>query len=486
MRMLRKILLVVLCGVIAAAAVSVDARRRSSRDVRRERQRNEQQMTQTKSRLQQNTGEVRRQLNRLSSLEATIAMRGDTIADLQRQINGLTASIDAINDTIARLESSAAALKTNYGAALRAMRSRRQGMSDLAFIFSAKTFAQAWSRLRYLREVAKASARRAAQVREAAEAAKAARARLDEMRAALQASMNRLQATQASLNAERASAANLVSSLRREGRALNAELERRRRAAANLENELEQVIRREAEEQRQREAEERRRREAEERQRREEEARRQREAEQRRQQQAQQQQAQSSQSAPSTPSAQPAKPQQSQQPQQSQSAQSSQRTPSTQAPQRTQPTQTASANVSNLTGSFAANKGKLPMPVVGRYAIVSKFGTNTYRDLSKVQVTNLGIDIEATPGSSARSVFEGTVTAVVRIDGHHNVVLVRHGEYITVYAGIDKLAVRKGDKVKTGQTLGTIYVDAEDDNRAVLHFEVRRETQKLNPTEWVR
>ena len=470
MRMLRKILLVVLCGVIAAAAVSVDARRRSSRDVRRERQRNEQQMTQTKSRLQQNTGEVRRQLNRLSSLEATIAMRGDTIADLQGRINGLTASIDAINDTIARLESRAAALKTNYGAALRAMRSRRQGMSDLAFIFSAKTFAQAWSRLRYLREVAKASARRAAQVREAAEAAKAARARLDEMRAALQTSMNRLQATQASLNAERASAANLVSSLRREGRALNAELERRRRAAANLENELEQVIRREAEEQRQREAEERRRREAEERQRREEEARRQREAEQRRQQQAaqqqSQQQSQSSQSTPSTPSAQPAKPQQQ--------------------PQRTQPTQTASANVSNLTGSFAANKGKLPMPVVGRYAIVSKFGTNTYRDLSKVQVTNLGIDIEATPGSSARSVFEGTVTAVVRIDGHHNVVLVRHGEYITVYAGIDKLAVRKGDKVKTGQTLGTIYVDAEDDNRTVLHFEVRRETQKLNPTEWVR
>lgn len=484
MKMLRKILLVVLCGVIAAAAVSVDARRRSSRDVRRERERNEQQMTQTKSRLQQNTGEVRRQLNRLSSLEATIAMRGDTIADLQGRINGLTASIDAINDTIARLESRAAALKTNYGAALRAMRSRRQGMSDLAFIFSAKTFAQAWSRLRYLREVAKASARRAAQVREAADAAKAARARLDEMRAALQTSMNRLQATQASLNAERASAANLVSSLRREGRALNAELERRRRAAANLENELEQVIRREAEEQRQREAEERRRREAEERQRREEEARRQREAEQRRQQQAQQQQqAQSSQSAPSTPSAQPAKPQQSQQPQQSQSAQ---RTPSAQTPQRTQPTQTASANVSALTGSFAANKGKLPMPVVGRYAIVSKFGTNTYRDLSKVQVTNLGIDIEATPGSSARSVFEGTVTAVVRIDGHHNVVLVRHGEYITVYAGIDKLAVRKGDKVKTGQTLGTIYVDAEDDNRTVLHFEVRRETQKLNPTEWVR
>ncbi len=468
--MLRKILLVVLCGVIAAAAVSVDARKRSSRDVRRERQRNEQQITQTRSRLQQNTGEVRRQLNRLSSLEATISMRGDTIADLQRQINGLTASIDAINDTIARLESRAAALKTNYGAALRAMRSRRQGMSDLAFIFSAKTFAQAWSRLRYLREVAKASARRAAQVREAAEAAKAARARLDEMRAALQTSMNRLQATQASLNAERASAANLVSSLRREGRALNAELERRRRAAANLENELEQVIRREAEEQRQREAEERRRREAEERQRREEEARRQREAEQRRQQQAaqqqSQQQSQSSQSTPSTPSTQPAKPQQQ--------------------PQRTQPTQTASANVSNLTGSFAANKGKLPMPVVGRYAIVSKFGTNTYRDLSKVQVTNLGIDIEATPGSSARSVFEGTVTAVVRIDGHHNVVLVRHGEYITVYAGIDKLAVRKGDKVKTGQTLGTIYVDAEDDNRAVLHFEVRRETQKLNPTEWVR
>jgi septal ring factor EnvC (AmiA/AmiB activator) len=78
------------------------------------------------------------------------------------------------------------------------------------------------------------------------------------------------------------------------------------------------------------------------------------------------------------------------------------------------------------------------------------------------------------------------VTSVFRIDGYQNVVILRHGEYLTVYAGLDNIAVRKGDKVKTGQRLGHIYSDADDGERPVLHFELRREKQKLNPSEWVK
>ena len=55
-----------------------------------------------------------------------------------------------------------------------------------------------------------------------------------------------------------------------------------------------------------------------------------------------------------------------------------------------------------------------------------------------------------------------------------------------MYAGLDNIAVRKGDKVKTGQRLGHIYSDADDGERPVLHFELRREKQKLNPSEWVK
>ena len=64
--------------------------------------------------------------------------------------------------------------------------------------------------------------------------------------------------------------------------------------------------------------------------------------------------------------------------------------------------------------------------------------------------------------------------------------MLRHGNYLTVYAGIDNLSVKKGDKVKAGQTLGSIYSDPDDSNRTVLHFEVRRERAKLNPEDWVK
>ena len=117
---------------------------------------------------------------------------------------------------------------------------------------------------------------------------------------------------------------------------------------------------------------------------------------------------------------------------------------------------------------------------------MSNFGTNTHPGLSKVKIDNLGIDIEVPAGSSARSVFEGKVTSIFRLDGFHNVVIVRHGEYLTVYAGLSDLRVRKGDNVATGQTLGTIFSDPDDGNRTTLHFEIRLEKQKLNPVEWVK
>jgi septal ring factor EnvC (AmiA/AmiB activator) len=72
------------------------------------------------------------------------------------------------------------------------------------------------------------------------------------------------------------------------------------------------------------------------------------------------------------------------------------------------------------------------------------------------------------------------------MEGYNNIVIVRHGEYLTVYAGIDKLYIKKGDKLKANQAIGSVHTDAEDDNRTILHFEIRLEKQKLNPLEWVK
>ena len=99
---------------------------------------------------------------------------------------------------------------------------------------------------------------------------------------------------------------------------------------------------------------------------------------------------------------------------------------------------------------------------------------------------NNGIDFETEPGASARAVHEGTVSMIIVMEGYHNVVLVRHGEYLTVYAGLSDLAVRKGQHLNAGDRIGTVFVDSSDDNRTRLHFEVRHEKEKLDPAQWLR
>lgn len=137
-----------------------------------------------------------------------------------------------------------------------------------------------------------------------------------------------------------------------------------------------------------------------------------------------------------------------------------------------------------LSGSFAANKGKLPLPIDRDATIVSDFGRHTHSELERVQMQNNGVDFETTRGAQACAVFPGTVSMVIVMDGFDNVVLIRHGEYLTVYAGIDGLKVRKGQKVEAGQSLGAVTSDAS--GRTRLHFEVCHEKDKLNPADWLR
>ena len=386
---------------------------------------------------------------------------------------------------------------------------RRQGMSDLSFVFSAKSFSQAWRRLRYLREIAKSSTRQAKKIKEATARLEEARQRLDALKAVHATALARLNSTQAKMATEQKDADKLVADLRTQGKSLTRELERRREQARKLAAELDRVIEQEA-----REAEERARREAEERRRREEaeaaarkkaeeeaarkkaeEERKAREAEEaerkareeRQQQTAKPKPAESPKPATPKPAPKPkSEPKETKKETKKETPKPAQKeTPNQPAVPAAKPAMEA-APAKKLSGSFAQNKGRLMFPVAGRYVITSNFGTNDHPELSKVKIDNLGIDIEVAKGSSARAVFDGVVSSIFRLDGYHNIIIVRHGEYLTVYAGIERLSVKKGDKVTAGQTLGTIYSDPDDDNRTSLHFEIRHEKQKLNPTEWVK
>lgn len=135
-----------------------------------------------------------------------------------------------------------------------------------------------------------------------------------------------------------------------------------------------------------------------------------------------------------------------------------------------------------LSGSFEKNKGRLPMPITGSYAIVSRFGQYSVEGLKNVKLDNKGIDIKGQKGAQARSIFDGEVSAVFQFGGYTNV-LVRHGNYISVYCNLSSASVKQGQKLKTHDPIGTIATDAS--GNTILHFQLRKETTKLNPEQWL-
>ena len=132
-----------------------------------------------------------------------------------------------------------------------------------------------------------------------------------------------------------------------------------------------------------------------------------------------------------------------------------------------------------LSGGFEANKGRLPMPITGKYKVVSHFGQYAVEGLRNVTLDNKGINILGSPGCMARSIYDGEVSAVFSFSGTM-VVMVRHGSYISVYCNLKSVSVNKGQKVTTAQVLGSVG------NDNVLQFQLRKETSKLNPEAWLR
>lgn len=136
-----------------------------------------------------------------------------------------------------------------------------------------------------------------------------------------------------------------------------------------------------------------------------------------------------------------------------------------------------------VSDNFGSNVGKLPWPVQ-RGVIVSRFGKQPHPVISGVEIDNKGIDISTTTGSDARAVFDGEVRKVFSIPGTQNAVIIRHGEYLSVYTHIDKVYVSVGDKVKAKQAIGKIYTD-DAENKTVLHLEIWKGSATLNPANWL-
>ncbi len=135
-----------------------------------------------------------------------------------------------------------------------------------------------------------------------------------------------------------------------------------------------------------------------------------------------------------------------------------------------------------LSNNFASNKGRLPWPAEG--TVVDSYGQHYHPVYKNVKLPfNNGVTLAVARGTQAKAVFDGTVAQIVVIPGYNQCVLVQHGSYFTFYCKLKSVAVKAGDKVKTGTVLGTVDTISGEDQ---LHFQLWKERTPQNPETWLK
>ena len=143
---------------------------------------------------------------------------------------------------------------------------------------------------------------------------------------------------------------------------------------------------------------------------------------------------------------------------------------------------TSTAIDETLSKNFAANKGRLPWPVEG--TVIESYGQHYHPVYKNVKLPfNNGVTLAVARGAQAKAVFDGTVSQVVVIPGYNQCVLVQHGSYFTFYCKLKSVTVKAGEKVKTGQVLGTVDTLSGEDQ---FHFQLWQERTPQNPENWLR
>jgi len=136
-----------------------------------------------------------------------------------------------------------------------------------------------------------------------------------------------------------------------------------------------------------------------------------------------------------------------------------------------------------LAANFEANKGRLPWPLE-KGVVVQRFGKQQHPVVKTTTIQSNGVTIATSPSSTVRAVFEGEVMSVVSFKGSNPSVLIRHGNYITVYKNLGKLYVKKGDKVKAKDPIGEVFTNQQT-GKTEIQFSIFNNIKVLNPQGWL-
>lgn len=463
-------------------------------DVEKKKAEAEQDIRETKAELNANEKKVNAGLATLRKLDGEIATSQKEIETVKGQITEINNNITGLEKSIATEEAELSHLREEYLKAVKKMRVARKQNSGMAFLFSAGSFNEARRRMRYMQEFSEWKERRSGEIKGKMATLQSQRRQLTQARSDAEVALGRQQAAQDKLARQRNDQQNAVAELRANSDALRAKLAKRQAEARKLSGQISQLIaeqkakeaeaRRKAEEEKKRKA-------AEEQKRREEEAKQQQLAEQKRREE-EEKKKQLAEAGKQQPEKQQPKETKKQNEQQPSVTAAETETAEARKRKRTTPVETIASAAVDLPGSgFEGMKGKLPRPVGGSFKIVSPFGVHPISpELPDILDENLGIDAHVANGANAVSVYEGEVIKIydrTNTPGFRNIVVVKHGDdYITVYANLETLAVKSGQKVAQGQQLGSVGSDFDDPAHGLIHFELWKNQNHLDPAAWIR
>lgn len=418
--------------------------------------------------------DVNSQLANLQVINVQIEGQQKYVDGIHAELTTLATTIAGLEQQLRLLEQDLAQCKRRYQRSVSYVFRNRTALSKWQFILSARNFREMYRRLRYLSSFSRYQKAQAAVIRKKEAEVQAKRNELLGVKTEKDRLYKEGQAETKKLEGQKQERQQVVNELNKKQAELQASIAQQRKKAAQLNARIDQLIQQEiAAAERRRKAEEERRRKA--------ELARQAKLKAEREKAAKEKAARDRAAAQKASAAKNTK-----NTKKTTASTASKKKSSTTASSRTTTTVPDAPITENtdraLSSSFEANRGRLPMPVTGGYTITRHYGSYNVAGLNGVQLDSKGINITSQPGAQARAIFRGEVTAIFTYGGMYNII-VRHGSYMSVYCNLSSTSVRRGQTVQARQALGTIAADAS--GNATLHFQLRRETAKLNPEVWL-
>lgn len=375
----------------------------------------------TSNLLQKTSKDKTAALDRYQALQQQINAREALIETLNIELEYAVASLERTSNVVFSMEEDLDRLEKEYGILARNALRQKMNNSNLLFIFSASNFNQAFQRWQYLKQFNAYRKRQATLIIETQKSLEDKMNLLEERKEEKEVLIQDTEEQKILLAEELNNKSTLLASLQKDEARLRKELNKRRDAHNALNNAIEKVIQDEIVANRKRER------------------------------------------------------------SRTQALQKSNRKTSRSSTARTntRPTKTPETNVSSA--GFIANKGRLPWPVMDG-VIVKHFGKQAHPTLKKIQITNNGIDIQTNINADVRAVFKGIVVGKQFIPGYDNMLIIKHGDYYTVYSNLKEVFVKKDQVVNTRQAIG---IASPKGNLSQVHFEVWRDKERLNPARWI-